>query len=94
MVVYASNHYTGASQSVDDRQAADLRDEPLQAKATSAVIADGEWQLCDDTYYRGQCVTLGPGKYPSLEQFGLTRGVTSVRRIGEAPHHAEKKPGN
>jgi len=86
MVLYAANEYSGASQPVDLRQAADLREEPLQAKATSAVIAEGEWQLCDDTYYRGQCVTLGPGKYPSLEQFGLNKGVTSVRRVGDSPH--------
>jgi len=86
MVLYAANEYSGASQPVDLRQAADLRDEPLQAKANSAVIADGEWQLCDDTYYRGQCITLGPGKYPSLEQLGLNKGVTSVRRVGESPH--------
>ena len=48
------------------------------------MIAEGEWELCDDTHYRGQCVTLGPGKYPSLKTYGLTRGASSVRH---APPH-------
>ena len=93
IVLYASNEFAGASQPVDQPQTADLRDEAIQAKATSAVIAGGEWQLCDDTYYRGQCVTLGPGKYPSLELYGLTHGVSSVRRVGESPHRVAKPAG-
>ncbi len=92
-MLFASNGYAGASQAIDQSQT-DLRSEPLQSKATSTVIANGEWQLCDDTFYRGQCVTLGPGKYPSLEQLGLTHGVSSVRRTGDAPHGAQKPPGN
>jgi hypothetical protein len=93
IVLYVSNEYAGASQPVDGPQTADLSSEPIQSKATSAVIAAGEWQLCDDTYYRGQCVTLGPGKYPSLELYGLTHGVSSVRKTGESPHRVEKPAG-
>ena len=93
IVLYVANEYGGVSQPVDLPQTADLRDEAIQAKATSAVIAAGEWQLCDDTYYRGQCVTLGPGKYPSLELYGLTHGVSSVRKTGESPHRVEKTAG-
>jgi len=50
------------------------------------VIAGGEWELCDDTYFRGQCVTLGPGKYHSLKSYGLMRGASSVRRAPGPPH--------
>jgi hypothetical protein len=93
IVLFASDDYRGASHP-RDQSLADLPSETLQSKATSAVIAGGEWELCDDTFYRGQCVTLGPGKYPSLEKYGLTHGVSSVRRAGAAPHRAEKLPGN
>jgi hypothetical protein len=83
IVLYADDGYAGRSHSAAQPQA-DLHSEVLQGKAASVVIAGGEWELCDDTYYRGQCVTLGPGKYPSLKTYGLTRGVSSVRR---APPH-------
>jgi len=93
IVLYAANDYGGASQQADDSQA-DVRAELSQGKVNSTVIAAGTWELCDDTFYRGQCVTLGPGKYPSMEHYGLTRGVVSVRRASDAPHRAGKTPGN
>jgi hypothetical protein len=93
IVLYAANDYVGASQPADESQV-DIRSDDLKGKATSTVIAGGTWELCDDTFYRGQCVTLGPGKYPSLAELGLTRGVASVRRSSEAPHRVEKTPGN
>lgn len=85
MVLYGSDDYRGPSHGVDQTQA-DLPAESLQGKAASVVIAAGEWELCGDTYFRGQCVTLGPGKYPSLKSYGLMRGVSSVRRASGPPH--------
>jgi hypothetical protein len=79
IVLYASRDYLGPSHVVD-RPRADLRVESLQAEATSAVIASGRWELCEDAQFRGRCVTLGPGKYPSLGDFGLKYGAASVRR--------------
>jgi len=85
IVLYASDDYRGASHSVDQQQA-DLPMESLRGMAASVVIAGGEWELCDDTYFRGQCVTLGPGKYHSLKSYGLMRGASSVRRAPGPPH--------
>jgi hypothetical protein len=83
IVLYASKDYLGPSHAVD-RPRADLRVESLQAEATSAVIANGQWELCEDTDFRGRCVTLGPGKYPSLGDLGLKYGASSVRRATQA----------
>jgi hypothetical protein len=79
IVLYASKNYLGPSHIVD-RSRADLRVESLQAEATSAVIASGKWELCEDAQFRGRCLTLGPGKYPSLGDLGLQYGAASVRR--------------
>jgi hypothetical protein len=79
IVLYASKNYLGPSHIVD-RSRANLRVESLQAEATSAVIASGKWELCEDAQFRGPCVTLGPGKYPSLGDLGLQYGAASVRR--------------
>lgn len=91
IVLYAANEYAGASQPLDESQA-DLHADALQGKATSTVIASGTWELCQDTFYRGQCVTLGPGKYPSLEDLGLTHGVGSVRRSYDPAPPKDKAP--
>ena len=79
IVLYASKDYRGPSHIVD-RSRADLRVESMQAEASSAVIANGRWELCEDPEFRGPCVTLGPGKYPSLSNLGLQYGAASVRR--------------
>ncbi|HEX6792602.1 MAG TPA: beta/gamma crystallin-related protein [Casimicrobiaceae bacterium] len=51
-------------------------------RASSVVVRDGLWQLCDDAYFRGNCVTLQPGRYPSLREMGLNNRVSSVRELG------------
>ncbi|MCC7216323.1 MAG: beta/gamma crystallin family protein, partial [Burkholderiales bacterium] len=51
-------------------------------RASSATIRGGSWQLCTDSYFRGQCVTLNPGDYPSLSTIGLNNQVSSVREVG------------
>lgn len=48
-------------------------------RASSAIVRDGSWQLCDDAYFRGRCVTLRPGEYPSLRAIGLDNSVSSAR---------------
>lgn len=91
IVLYASKDYLGPAHIVD-RPRADLRVESLQAEATSAVIASGRWELCEDTGFRGPCVTLGPGKYPSLGDLGLKYGAVSVRRATQSED--ARPPGN
>jgi len=93
LVLYAAKNYQGASHGLD-RSQPDVRADALQGAATSMVIASGQWELCDNTYFRGQCVTLGPGKYPSLEAVGLMHGVSSARRSAEEPHRKERAPKN
>ncbi|MEP7182394.1 MAG: beta/gamma crystallin-related protein [Betaproteobacteria bacterium] len=50
-------------------------------RASSVVVQSGQWQLCSDAYFRGRCVSLGPGRYPSLSSMGLNDQVSSVREL-------------
>jgi len=50
-------------------------------RASSAVIRDGVWQLCENARFRGHCVTLGPGEYPTLRAMGLNNSVSSAREV-------------
>ncbi len=47
----------------------------------SVHVESGNWELCDDRQFRGRCVALSPGRYPSLASAGLQRRVSSVRRL-------------
>lgn len=59
-----------------------LGDTGFNDKASSAVIGRGTWQLCDDAYFRGNCVTLRPGQYPALRPMGLNDRISSARELG------------
>lgn len=50
-------------------------------RASSVMVRGGQWQLCSDADFRGQCVTLNPGEYRSLNNMGLNDKVSSVRPI-------------
>lgn len=50
-------------------------------RVSSAEVRGGTWQLCEDAGYRGQCVTLNPGRYGSLRQIGMNDRVSSARRV-------------
>lgn len=50
-------------------------------RASSAVVVGERWEVCDDNRYRGRCVVLRPGRYPSLEAMGLDDEVSSVRTV-------------
>jgi len=50
-------------------------------RASSVVVRRGTWQVCDDAYFRGHCVTLQPGEYPSLRPIGMNDRVSSAREL-------------
>ncbi len=52
-------------------------------RASSVVVRDGSWTLCEQARFSGHCVTLRPGRYPSLSAMGLNDRVSSVRRADE-----------
>ncbi|MCM2296148.1 beta/gamma crystallin-related protein [Rhodoferax sp.] len=48
-------------------------------RASSVVVVGGPWELCENNQFRGQCVVLRPGQYPSMSAMGLNDRVSSVR---------------
>jgi hypothetical protein len=50
-------------------------------RAGSVIIRSGSWQLCSDAYFRGRCVTLNRGEYPTLNELGLDYQVSSAREL-------------
>jgi uncharacterized protein YcfJ len=61
-------------------------------RASSAVVEYGQWEVCEDAYYRGRCVTLRPGQYPSLGSLEMNNRISSVRPVSGAPHYPYAPP--
>lgn len=49
--------------------------------AASAEVLSDRWEVCEDAQFRGRCVILRPGRYPSLAAMGLNDHVSSIRRV-------------
>jgi len=50
-------------------------------RASSVVVVGDRYEVCDDVKFRGRCVVLRPGRYPSLAAMGLNDRVSSVRAV-------------
>jgi uncharacterized protein YcfJ len=61
-------------------------------RASSVIVERGQWQVCDDIGFRGYCIVLRPGQYPSLAAMGLNNRISSLRRVGGGANYAYAPP--
>ena len=54
-------------------------------RASSLDIVGDRWEVCEDTGFRGRCVVLRGGRYPSLSSMGLSDRISSVRYVNWGP---------
>ncbi len=84
VVLYENDDYNGRSLR-SSNSVSNLDDNGFNDKVSSVRVRGGRWQLCADAYFRGSCVTLGPGEYPSLRAMGMNDKVSSARELGWTP---------
>ncbi|MDP3619519.1 MAG: beta/gamma crystallin-related protein [Ramlibacter sp.] len=53
----------------------------MNDKISSIVVDRGRWEVCEDSRFRGRCVVLRRGNYPSLQEFDMNNRISSVRPI-------------
>ncbi|HUR89061.1 MAG TPA: beta/gamma crystallin-related protein [Ramlibacter sp.] len=58
-------------------------------RASSAIVVGQRWQACEDANFRGHCMVLRPGQYPSLSAMGLNDRISSVRPVRNNERIAE-----
>jgi uncharacterized protein YcfJ len=61
-------------------------------RASSAVVQQGEWEVCADSFFRGDCRILRPGTYPSLAAMGMGNEISSLRPLRGTPRYAYAPP--
>jgi hypothetical protein len=62
------------------RDVESLGDTPFNDRVVSMFVNQGQWELCTDAGYRGQCIVVGPGRYEHLGE--LSQRLSSMRRVG------------
>ena len=66
-----------------DRTISNMDKTGFNDRASSLVVAGGNWQMCEDARFQGRCVVLHPGQYPSLRDMGLQNVISSVRPVDD-----------
>lgn len=78
---YENDNYQGRSfttqQQVNNFQRYGFND-----RASSVVVMNNRWEVCEDIRFGGRCVVLRAGRYPSLSAMGINDRVSSVRMVG------------
>jgi uncharacterized protein YcfJ len=75
-----------------DRQVDNLDGTGFNDRASSAIVERGDWQVCEDAYFRGRCIVLGPGQYPSLGAMALNNRISSLRPVRNHPDYVYAPP--
>ena len=57
-------------------------------RASSMIVQRGEWEICGDSAYRGDCRIVRPGQYPSLAALGMGNEISSIRPVSGSPRYA------
>ena len=60
--------------------------------ASSVIVSNGRWEVCDDANFGGGCVVLRRGSYDSLNGLGMTNRISSVRRVNRQNNYANEAP--
>lgn len=80
---YENDGFNGRSFSAS-RAIANFANSGFNDRASSVIVFSERWEVCDDAQFRGRCVVLRPGRYPSLSAMGLNDRVSSVRSVSRA----------
>ncbi|MES2151205.1 MAG: beta/gamma crystallin-related protein [Pseudomonadota bacterium] len=61
-------------------------------RASSVVVEHGQWEVCDDAGFRGNCMVLRKGSYESLRGMGLNDRISSVRPVHGRARYDNEAP--
>lgn len=79
MTVFKQPNFAGASATIRDGDT-NLAPEGFQDQISSIIVNSGRWEVCTQPNFQGDCMTLVPGRYASLDQ-RLNHRIESVREV-------------
>lgn len=90
VVFYEHDGFEGRSFTTT-RQVNNLTRYGFNDRASSAVVIDDQWEVCQDDRFRGRCMVLRPGRYASLGAMGLGDRISSARSVGRQTRYSESR---
>jgi hypothetical protein len=85
VTLYESFVFGGRSFQLTSDSTPDLGRAGFDNVTQSIRIRHGNWTFCEDAYFMGKCITLGPGDHSSLFERGMNRRISSVKAGWASP---------
>lgn len=80
VVLYEHEGFAGQTLTTEN-QIGNLERSGFNDRASSIVVLNDRWEVCEDARFRGRCVVLRPGRYPSLAALGINDRISSLRIV-------------
>ena len=61
-------------------------------RASSVVVDQGRWEVCEHARFEGRCVVLRRGAYDSLRSLDMENRISSVRRVDDRRQYDNEVP--
>jgi len=90
-VTLFENEYFRGRSFTTERQVGNFNRAGFNDRASSVQVVGGRWEVCEDVRFRGRCIVLRPGRYPSLSAMGMNDRLSSVREIDRNTRIAENR---
>jgi uncharacterized protein YcfJ len=91
VTLYSQERFSGRAYAAN-QPIHDLARTGFNDRASSAIVERGRWEVCEDSDFRGRCMVLRPGQYPSLGAMGLGNRISSLRRVGGGGQYSYAPP--
>lgn len=91
LVIYERENFEGRSMGAE-QSIENLNDSGFNNRVSSVVVVGDRWEACTDSGYRGRCVFLVPGRYPSLNEMGMNNSISSLRMAPDPAYAMRQAP--
>ena len=86
VTLYEGEGYRGRAFSTD-KQVTDLGRTGFNDRASSVVVDQGRWEVCEHERFGGRCIVLRKGNYDSLRALGMENSISSMRPANNKRHY-------
>ena len=78
IMLFSKGNFNGAKLDLHDTVRS-LTDYDFNDQASSVVVNEGVWELCEHADFGGRCIVLEPGRYEHLND--MNNRISSLRRV-------------
>lgn len=83
VIFYESERFEGRSFTAE-KQVGNFERSGFNDRASSVVVLQNRWEVCENARFEGRCIILRPGRYSSLGAMGMNNRISSVRPVSSS----------